>query len=154
MYVQVLIFTLLRKPKKGQPSNAGRFSGGVTCLVLLTNNGDLLVGCGSGELVLVEQMEVKKQASGRYFKKKFLFHHHFEGQATFPTQVADPTSAGFQEKRLVSLGGCVTSLLLTHSRTEALVATSNCQIYKVNLLTFNKSEVLTCPSSSIKCVYS
>ena len=65
MYVQVLIFTLLRKPKKGQPSNAGRFSGGVTCLVLLTNNGDLLVGCGSGELVLVEQMEVKKQASGR-----------------------------------------------------------------------------------------
>ena len=79
-----------------------------------------------------------------------IFSLKFSGQATFPTQVADPTSAGFLEKRLISLGGCVTSLLLTHSKTEALVATSNCQIYKVNLLTFNKSEVLTCPSSSIK----
>ena len=53
----------MRKPKKGQPSNAGRFSGGVTCIVV-TGNGDLLVGCGNGDVVCVEEQDVKKQGPG------------------------------------------------------------------------------------------
>ena len=64
----------VRKPKKGQPSNAGRFSGGVNC-ILVTGNGDLLVGCGNGQVILVEQAEVKKQVAG--FNKSTLFIQTF-----------------------------------------------------------------------------
>ena len=58
-----LLAACVRKPKKGQPSNAGRFSGGVTCIVV-TGNGDLLVGCGNGDVVCVEEQDVKKQGPG------------------------------------------------------------------------------------------
>ena len=35
-----LVAAMVRKPKKGMPSNSGRFSGGVNCL-LVTGNGEI-----------------------------------------------------------------------------------------------------------------
>ena len=34
---QALVAALVRKPKKGMPSNSGRFSGGVNCLLVTAN---------------------------------------------------------------------------------------------------------------------
>ena len=76
----------LRKSRPGKPQNSGRFSGGVVCLLILPQGfhpqegfsqksskpGELLVGCGDGELVMVVEGAVKKPPPGR---------------VTFPTQV-------------------------------------------------------------------
>ena len=86
----------LRKSGPGKPQNAGRFSGGVTCLLVLPQGnliyhttshnkivyfifdllislkGELLVGCGDGEVVMVVEGVLKKPPPGR---------------VTFPTQV-------------------------------------------------------------------
>ena len=131
-----LLAACVRKPRKGQPSNAGRFSGGVNCLQLL-DNGDLLVGCGNGDLVCVEQTEIKKAAAN---------------QVTFPTSVSDPTTPSLLEKRLVRLAGSLTSLALSHGRREVLVATSECSVLSLTLLTFTQRTLLTCPASAISSV--
>ena len=129
-----LLAACVRKPRRGQPSNAGRFSGGVNCLQLL-DNGDLLVGCGNGDLVCVEQTDIKKSAPN---------------QVTFPTSVSDPTTPSLVEKRVVRLGGSLTSLALTHGRREVLVATSECSLVTVTLLTFTHRTLLTCPANTIR----
>ena len=74
------VAAFVRKPKKGQPSNAGRFSGGVnkvlvdhknisptlivTFLIQVLPNGELLVGTGNGEVITVEMGDVKKSNPG------------------------------------------------------------------------------------------
>ena len=71
---------------------------------------------------------------------------------TFPTSVSDPTKPNLVEKRVVKVGGAITSLQVTHSRREVLVATSECQLLSVTLLTFNQQTLMTCPARSIHSV--
>ena len=127
-----MIAACVRKVKKGQSSNVGRFSGGVTSILLLAN-GELLIGCGNGDIVCVEQTNIKKTGAG--------------GGGNM---VSDPTHQCLVERRLTSVGGRVTSMLLGHSNREVILATAKSEIIKVTLLTFDKMLLMNSPSSNIK----
>ena len=73
-------------------------------------------------------------------------------QVTFPTSVTDPTKASLVEKRVMKVGGAITSLQVTHSRREVLVASADCQLISVTLLTFAQRTLMTCPARSIQSV--
>ena len=51
---------------------------------------------------------------------------------------------------LNKVGGSVTSLLLSHSGTEAIVASSSGRLVKVTLLTFSTQPLLTCPDKDLR----
>ena len=95
--VATFVAAFVRKPKKGQPSNAGRFSGGVNKVLVRDNknclntetlrhyqlspqvlpNGELLVGTGSGEVITVEMGDVKKSSPGFATMKQYLHILYF-----------------------------------------------------------------------------
>ena len=103
--------------------------------MLITNSiGDLLVGCGDGEVVSVEETPIKKTVPG---------------QVVFPTQVGDPTKPNLIQKKSARFCGSITSMVLTPSGTEVLIATSSCKVFKMTILTFSDSQILSCPSKPI-----
>ena len=123
----------VRKTGPGKPQNSGRFSGGVTCILLLPQ-GQVLVGCGDGEVVSVGEGPLRKKVPGR---------------EAFPTQVEDPTQSNLVQVRSLRLEGAITSLLLCPGGSEALVSTSECCVYRLTLLTFDYSLLLRCPARPI-----
>ena len=83
----------------------------------------------------VEEAEIKKSVPG---------------QAIFPTQVSDPTKPNLIQKKTVKFPASVTSLILAPSGTELFVATSDCQVFRLTLLTFSYSQEICCPSLPIR----
>ena len=95
-----------------------------------------MVGCGDGEVVSVEETPIKKAVAG---------------QVVFPTQVGDPTKPNLIQKKSEKFSGAITSLLLSPSGTDMLVSTNSCQVYRMTILTFSHSQILSCPSKPLLC---
>ena len=96
--------------------------------------GDLLAGCGDGEVVSVEETPIKKAVAG---------------QVVFPTQVGDPTKPNLTQKKSTKFDGSITSMILTPSGTEVLISTSSCKVFRMTILTFSHYQILSCPSRPI-----